>query len=142
MAGKRWPRVARISAERLDGLGEVAGHLGKRGDEEVAEVVAFEVAFVETVAEEAGDEALVFGERHHAVAEVAGGQHIEIPAEPAAGAAIVGDGDHRGEIGDQGLGGRLGKQAGVRDTQLEATQEGGEAGSPANGDDAQARGGG
>ena len=28
----------------LDGLGEVAGHFGEGGDEEVAEAVAFEVA--------------------------------------------------------------------------------------------------
>ena len=141
VAGKRWPRVARISAERLDGLGEVAGHLGESGDEEVAEVVAFKVALVEAVAEKAGDEALVFGEGDHAVAEVAGGQHVEVAAQASAGAAIVGDGDDGGQVGDEGLGGRLSEQTGVWHTQLEATQEGGEAGSSTNGDDAQARGG-
>ena len=62
-------------------------------------------------------------------------------AEAAAGAAIVGDGDDGGEVGDEGLGGRLGEQTGGRHAQLEATQEGGEAGSTADGDDAQARGG-
>ena len=84
-----------------DGLGEVAGHLGEGGDEEVAEVVAAQFpAGAEAMTEEAGDEALIFGERDHAVTQVAGGQHVEVAAQTAAGAAIVGDGDDRGEVGN------------------------------------------
>ena len=109
-----------------DRLGEVAGHLGKGSDEQVAEVVAFEVASVaKAVAEKAGDQALVFGEGNHAIAQVAGGEHVEVAAEAAAGAAVVGDGDDRGEVGDEGGRRWVGAQArGVRDAELEAAQEG------------------
>ena len=128
----------------VDGLGEVAGHFGERGDEEVAEAVAFQFAAgAEAMAEETGDEALVFREGDHAVAEVPGGEHIEVAAEAAAGAAIVGDGNHRGEVGDEGrAGGRREESNSVGNAELEATQERGEACSTADGDDAQARGNG
>ena len=95
---------------QLHGLGEVAGDVGERGDEEVAEVVAFEVALREAVLEETGEEMLVFGERDHAVADVAGGEHVEVFAEAAGGAAVVGDGDDGGEVGDE----RAWRRAGPR----------------------------
>jgi len=126
----------------LDGLGKVAGHLGEGGDEEIAEVVATELTgALKAVTEEAGDEALIFRERDHAVAKVAGREHVEVAAKAAAGAAVVGNGDDRSEVGDVGNGGRLGDEAGaMRDADFEAAQEGGKARSSANGDDAQARG--
>ena len=125
-----------------DGLSEVAGHFGKSGDEEVAEVVAAQfAALAEAMTEELGDEFFIFGESDHAVAEVARGQHVEVAAETSAGAAIVGDGDDRGEIGNERSGGELGTQGGaVRDAELEAAQQGGKACSTAKSDDAQARG--
>ncbi len=90
----------------LHGLGEVSGDVGERGDEEVAEAVAFEVALVEAVLEELGEEVLVLGEGDHAVADVAGGKHFEVFAETAGGAAVVGDGDDGGEVADDA--GRVG----------------------------------
>jgi hypothetical protein len=124
----------------LDGLGEVAGHFGEGGDEEIAEVVAAELTgALKAVTEEAGDQAFVFREGDHAVTKVARGEHVEVTAKAAAGAAVVGDGDYRGEVGDVGDECRLGDKAGaVRYADLEAAQKGGEAGSPADSDDAQA----
>ena len=90
----------------LDGLGEVSGDVGEGGDEEVAEAVAFELALVEAELEELGEEVLVLGEGDHAVADVAGGEHLEVFAETAGGAAVVGDGDDGGEVADDAGEGR------------------------------------
>jgi hypothetical protein len=123
----------------FDRLGKVAGHFSEGSDEEVAEVVAAEIAAVtEAVAEEAGDQAFVFGKGDHAVAEVAGRQHVEVAAETSAGASIVGDGNDGCEVGDEGGAGGDRKKAGsVGDAVLEASEEGREAGSSADGYDAQ-----
>ena len=86
---------------QLDGVGEVAGDLSERGDEEIAEVVAFEpVAGAEAVGEELGQQVLFFAESDHAVAQVAGREHVEVLAQAAGGAAVVSDGDDGGEVGD------------------------------------------
>jgi hypothetical protein len=137
----------------LHGLGEVSGDVGEGGDEEVAEAVAFELALVEAEPEEAGEEVLVFGEGDHAVADVAGGQHLEVFAETAGGAAVIGDGDYGGEIADRaGDGGARSRFSAVRsrgldteaaatvragDVTLEAAEECGEAGAAADGYDAE-----
>ena len=132
----------------LDGLGEVAGDAGEGGEEEVAEAVAFEIAVGEAVLEEAGEEGFVLGEGDEAVADVAGGQHLEVFAEAAGGTAVVGDGDDGREFADEcgkvlegGVG--EGRGAGGRgDKGLEAAQEGREASSSTDGDDSElARGG-
>ena len=102
------PRVARICEDMLHGLGEVSGDAGERGDEEVAEAVAFEVALGEAVLEELREQVLVFGERDHAVADVAGRKHVEVFAQAAGGAAVVGDGDDGGELADEAGEVRLG----------------------------------
>ena len=95
----------------LHGLGEVSGDVGEGGEEEIAEAVAFEVAVVEAVLEEAGEQELVLGERDHAVADVSGREHVEFFAETAGGATVVGDGDDGGKVADE-----AGKAAaGVRD---------------------------
>src|ERR1019366_7972649 len=99
----------------LYGLGEVAGDLGERGDEEVAKAVTVEVALVEAILEELGEQVFVLRERDHAVADVAGGKHFEILAETAGGASVVGDGDDGSEIVDEaavGRGGGLGAAIG------------------------------
>ena len=85
----------------LHGLGEVSGDAGERGEEEVAEAVALQVALVEAVLEEAGEQELILGERDHAVADVAGREHVEFFAETAGGATVVGDGDDGGEVADE-----------------------------------------
>ena len=83
----------------------------------------------------------LLAQRNHAVAQVAGGKHVEVFAQAAGGAAVVGDGDDGGEIADEagkvvraGLGGRGGCVA------LEAAEERGEAGASADGDDTEACG--
>ncbi len=125
----------------LDGLGEVSGDAGEGGEEEVAEAVAFEVAGGEAVLEEAGEEGFVLGEGDEAVADVAGGKHLEVFAETTRGAAVVGDGDDGGEVADEGgevLRGGVAEAASARgggDEGLEAAQERREAGSAADGDD-------
>src|SRR5208283_1349813 len=89
-------------------LGEVSGDAGERGEEEIAEAVALEAAMLEAVLEEAGEQELVLGERDHAVADVAGREHVELFAEAAGGATVVGDGDDGGEVADEaGKGWRL-----------------------------------
>ena len=125
----------------LYGLGEVSGDVGEGGDEEVAEGVAAEVALIETELEEAGEEMLVFGEGDHTVADVAGGEHVEVVAEAAGGTTVISDGDDGGEVVDDacaaGAGG-VREGGGARwggDVALEATEEGGEAGAPADGYD-------
>lgn len=68
----------------LDGVCEVAGDLSERGDEEIAEAVAFKsVAGAEAVGKKFDEEIFFFAEGDHAVAEVAGGQHVEVLAEAA-----------------------------------------------------------
>jgi len=61
-------------------------YLGERGDEEVAKAVTVEVALVEAILEELGEQVLVLRERDHAVADVAGGKHLKSsrrrPEEP------------------------------------------------------------
>jgi hypothetical protein len=125
--------------------------VGEGSDKEVAEAVAVELALVEAVLEEAGEEVLVFGESDHAVADIAGRKHLEVFAEAAGGASVVGDGDHGGEVADGAGDGRAGRRcragggleadaaAAVRgdDVALEAAEERGEAGSAADGYDAE-----
>jgi hypothetical protein len=125
-----------------DGLGEVAGHFSESGDEEVSEVVAFELATAaKAVLEEARDEALVLGEGDHAVSQVAGGEHFEVLTEATAGASVVGDGDDGGEVADPDGDGvvvlREGTGARVwSDVVFEASEEGRKASAATDGDDA------
>ena len=124
----------------VNGLCEVSSDVGEGGDEEIAEGVAAELTLIETELEEAGEEVLVFGEGDHAVADVAGGEHVEVVAEPAGGASVIGDGDDGGEVVDDAGGrfaGGFGGSGGSRDVALEASEECGEAGASADGYDAE-----
>jgi len=85
----------------LHGLGEVSGDAGERGEEEIAEVVALQAAVVEAVLKELGEQEFVLGERDHAVAHVSGREHVELFAQAAGGATVVGDGDDGGEVADE-----------------------------------------
>jgi hypothetical protein len=85
---------------------------------------------------------LVLGESDHAGADVAGRRHVQVFAKTTGGAAVVRDGDDGSEIADEageifgnGLSG--GWWGGIA---LEATEQGGETGASADGDDADARG--
>ena len=53
---------------------------------------------VEAVLKQARDQTLVFRQRHHAIADVAGREHVEFAAQAAGTAAIVGDRDDRREL--------------------------------------------
>jgi len=65
------------------------------------------------------EEVVLFAEGHHAVAEIAGREHVEVFAEAAGGTTVVSDGDYGGEVGDfAGLGG-----AGRGDVAPEAAEE-------------------
>ena len=80
----------------LDPLGEAAGHVHERGDDEVADgVVAQLGALLEAVGEDLG-EAPPARHRHEAVAHVPGRGHAELPAQAAARPPVVGHGDDRG----------------------------------------------
>ncbi len=133
----------------LHSLGEVAGDAGKRGDEEIAEAVATEAAAFEAVLEEAGEQMLVFGKGDQAIADVAWGEHLELFAEPAGGATVVGDGDDGGEVADKTgrVVGRLRLRGpsvaaldsvggtGRGDKALQAAEQRGKASASADGDD-------
>ena len=71
----------------------------------------------EAVLKELGEQGLVFGEGHHAVADVARREHVELAAQAAGTAAVVCHGDNGGNFNLTGL-------AGVG---FQAMQEGGQA---------------
>jgi hypothetical protein len=75
--------------------------------------------------EKAREEVFVFRERDHAVADVARREHVQVFAEAAGGAAVVGDGDDGGELADEAsrvtADGR-GERSGDGDVALESTQ--------------------
>ena len=55
---------------------------------------------LKAIGEELGEQVFFFAEGDHAVAQVAGRKHVEVLAEAAGGAAVIGDGDDGGEVGD------------------------------------------
>src|SRR5271163_3965984 len=81
-------------AADADGFGEISGDVRECREEEIAEIVADEaVASFETVLKEAAEQSFVFGESHHAIADIAGRKYAVFAAQAAGGAAVVGDGD-------------------------------------------------
>jgi hypothetical protein len=91
------------------------------------------------MAEELGEQGFIFTEGDDAIADVAGGKHVEFLAKAAAGAAIVADGDYGTKIGDYGSARMAGEQFGRRESEtLEAFEESGKAGAAADGHDAKA----
>ena len=59
------------------------------------------IAGAEAMVEKPGQQVLFLAERHHAVAQVAGGEHVEAFAQAAGGPSVVGHGDHGGQVGDR-----------------------------------------
>jgi hypothetical protein len=107
---------------QLNGEAEVAGDLGEGGYEEIAEIVSLEAfAGTEAMSEEAGEQVAFLRQGHHAVAQVARGQHIEVLAQAAGGSAVIGDGDHGGEVAD---GFRFTGLAGCDDMAAQSAQQG------------------
>jgi hypothetical protein len=95
---------------------------------------------------------LILGDGDHAIADVAWREHVEVFAESAGGAAVVGYGDDGGKVADevgtiavQGggyRGGSVCRTAGTnrgRNVVLEAPEESGEAGASSDSDDAETR---
>lgn len=124
-------------AGEAHGLGEVAGNIGERRQEQVAEAVAGESATNrEAILEEAPKQCLIFREANEAVANVARGKNGILAAQAAGTSAIIGDGDYGDEVGDgEFIGpGKLFRAAG--DVMLEAAQKHGEAGAAAERDNA------
>ena len=92
----------------------------ERGEKEIAQIVAAQsVAAGKAVIEELGEKLFVLGERHQAVADVAGRKNAEIAPQAAGTAALVGDGDDGSEPRD--FRPKLGGACGLGDVVLEAT---------------------
>ncbi len=123
-----------------NGLGEIAGDVRERGEEEIPEVVAGEAApRVEPVLKEVPEKRFVFRERHHAVANVAGRKDAVLAPQAAGTAPVVRDRDDGGEIGDGPL--ETGELIGTPDHVLfQAAEQRGKPRAPAQRDDAEARG--
>ena len=83
---------------------------------------------------------LVVSQGYHAVAQIAGWQHVELLAQAAARAAVIGDGDDGGQVTDEtGLVDAIifvvaGRRVRGNMT-AQAAQEGRETGAAAHGDD-------
>jgi len=117
-----------------NGFGEVSGDVSEGGEEEIAEIVAAEAASrLEAILEETAEEGFVFGKRDHAVANVAGRKDAIFAAQASGAAAVVGDGDDGGEIGDGAGQGRF-LVAAPDDVILQAAQQSGESSAPTKGD--------
>ncbi|CAM5534246.1 hypothetical protein SALBM217S_01358 [Streptomyces griseoloalbus] len=97
--------------QRLDVVAEL---LPQGDDQQVADRVLVQVALgLEAVLDDARPglaPVVVPAQRGQRLAQVAGGQHAQFVAQAAAGAAVVGDGDH-GLAGDPAQGGERGGQA-------------------------------
>jgi hypothetical protein len=128
------------SAADTDGFGEIAGNMGEGGEKEIAKIVADEpAAGVEAILKEAAEEGFIFRKSDHAIANVAGREDAIFAAEAAGTAAVIGDGDDGGKIGDGAF--RAGLFAGAGDDEfLEAAEKSGEASAAAEGHDAEAAG--
>jgi len=141
----------RESGRNLHGLGEVSCDAGEGGEEEIAEAVALQAALVEAVLEEAGEQELVSERATMQLRMSPGGSMLSSSRETAGGAPVVCDGDDGGEVADEagkvggepnqaGIGvaegdgfGGVAAAAGAADVSLEAAQQGGEAGTAADG---------
>src|SRR5882672_9478857 len=134
--GREWPALAADA----DGFGEIAGDVGERGEEKIAEIVADEaVAGVEAVLKQAAEQGFIFRKSHHAVADVAGREDAVFAAQAAGAAAVIGDRDDGGEIGDGAFG--AGELVDAADDEfLEAAKERRKAGAASKSDDAEAAG--
>lgn len=124
----------------MNGFGKVAGDMGERGEEQVAEIVADQAApGVKAVLEKAAEQRFVFRKRDHAVADVTRRQHAVFAAKTAGTAAIVGDGDNRGQVSDGAIAGSVAIRA-KDDMLLQPTKQRGKAGASTERDHTQSAG--
>lgn len=89
-------------ADQVESLDMVAELLPEGDDQQIADRVLVQIALgLEAVLDHPGPglaPVVVTAQGGECLAQIAGRQHAELLAEPAAGAAVVGDGDHGGEI--------------------------------------------
>ena len=126
-------------AADANGFGEIAGDVSEGGEEEVAEIVADEAAAgVETILEEAAEKGFILAESDHAVTDIARREDAIFAAEATGAAAVVGDGDDRGETGDRVFSFDFVAPAG--DEIFEAAEKSGKASAAAESDDVESTG--
>src|ERR1700676_3999565 len=71
-------------------FGEVSGDVGKRGEEKVTEIVAYQsTAGMKTVLEKTAEQRFVLGERDHAIANIAGREDTIFTPQATGAAAVV-----------------------------------------------------
>src|SRR5260370_6750757 len=121
-------------------FGKVSGDVRESCEEKIAEIVADEAASrMKTILEEAAEKGFIFRKSHHAVANVAGREDAILAAQAAGAAAVIGDGDEGGEIGDGTLG--AGVLVGAADdVVLEAAKQRGQSRAAAESDKPEAAG--
>lgn len=121
-----------------DGFGKIASDMCESSKKEVTEVVTAEPSTgVEAILKKASKKSFVLGERHHAVADVAGREHAILAAQAAGAATIIGDGNDGDQVGDGALGRRQ-SIAAANDVFLQASEQSGETSAPAKCNYAQA----
>ena len=123
-----------------DGFGKIAGNVGERSKKEITEIVAAEAATgVETILKETAQQGFIVGQSDHAVANIAGRKDAIFAAKAAGAAAIIGNCDNSGEIGDGPLESGV-PIAAANDVFLQAAQQRGKTGAATQRNDAQAWG--
>jgi len=86
---------------QTDRLGEISSDFRERREKQVSKTVPAKPAIAsKAITEETRQESRVFRERDHAVADVAGRKHLQFITQTPGTAAIVGNGDDRGETFD------------------------------------------
>src|SRR5713226_197764 len=127
-------------AADADGFREIAGDVRQRSEKKIAEIVAGEAAArVKPVLEKAAEKGFIFRKSDHAVADIAGREDAVFATQTAGAAAVIGDSDDGGEIGDGVFG--AGLFAGAADDKfLEAAKKRGKACAAAQSNDAEAAG--
>jgi hypothetical protein len=140
--GENAPANRQHFARELDRFLKVARDRGERRQKEVSEAVPLQAASAgETELKQAGEKTGVLGERHHAVADIARRQHLEIAPQPPRASAVIGHRDHSGQVADPAgvavgyhsgamQSGAIGSFLGVF---FQSLQQGGKAGAPADG---------
>jgi hypothetical protein len=127
-------------AADANSLSKISGNLSQRGEKEIAKVVAGKAASrLEAILEEAAEQGFILRKCDHAVADVAGGEDTVLAAKAARAAAVIGDGDNGGEVGDRPLAGGMPVVA-ADDVLLETAKKSGETRAASEGDDAKTAG--
>jgi hypothetical protein len=127
-------------AADANSLSKISSNVSQRSEKEIAKVVAGKAASrLEAILEEAAEQGFILRKCDHAVADVAGGEDTVLAAKAARAAAVIGDGDNGGEVGDRPLAGGMPVVA-ADDVLLETAKKSGETRAASEGDDAKTAG--